>query len=157
MKKLSVWVVSRVLLGWIFFWAFIDKMWGLGFATKSGNAWLDGVSPTTGFLKFGVTETFENFFHVLAGNVWVDWLFMAGLLGIGLSLMLGVALRISTVSGIVMLLLIYLALFPIQHNPLIDEHILYAVFLWGVYRNREQCGARWWRKLRIISRWKFLE
>lgn len=157
MKNISVWVVSRVLLGWIFFWAFIDKVWGLGFATKSGQAWIDGVSPTEGFLKFGVTDTFGNFFHALAGNAWVDWLFMIGLLGIGVALMLGIALRIATISGIVMLLLMYVALFPSPHNPLVDDHLMYAIFLWGIYQYREQGGAQWWRKLRIVSTHKILE
>lgn len=157
MKKAYVWWVGRVVLGWIFLWAFIDKMWGLGFGTKSGQGWIDSVSPTEGFLKFGVTETFGNFFHALAGNVWVDWLFMMGLLGIGLSLMLGVALRIAMVSGIVMMVLMFAATFPSPHNPLVDEHVVYAIFLWGIAANREQCGALWWRKLFMVTRWKFLE
>lgn len=157
MKKTYVWLVGRVVLGWIFLWAFVDKMWGLGFATKSGQGWIDGISPTEGFLKFGVTETFGNFFHVLAGNVWVDWLFMIGLLGIGLALMLGVAVRIATISGIVMMLLMYAALFPSVHNPLIDEHIVYAVLLWGIYINRHEGSARWWRKLRLVATYRILE
>lgn len=157
MKKTYVWLAGRVVLGWIFLWAFLDKMWGLGFATKSGHGWIDGVSPTTGFLKFGVTDLLGDFFHALAGNAWVDWLFMIGLLGIGLALMLGIALRIATISGIVMLLLMYVALFPSPHNPLVDEHVVYSIFLWGIHHYRDQCGAVWWRKLRVVTRWKFLE
>src|SRR3712207_7355187 len=40
----------RLALGWIFLWAFVDKLFGLGFATKAENAWIDGGSPTQGFL-----------------------------------------------------------------------------------------------------------
>lgn len=46
---------TRLALGWIFLWAFIDKMFGLGMATESKNAWINGGSPTKGFLTFGVT------------------------------------------------------------------------------------------------------
>ncbi|MBI2577711.1 MAG: hypothetical protein HYV77_02605, partial [Candidatus Wildermuthbacteria bacterium] len=42
--------IVRISIGWIFFWAFIDKLWGLGFATAAGNSWLNGGSPTTTFL-----------------------------------------------------------------------------------------------------------
>jgi thiosulfate dehydrogenase [quinone] large subunit len=37
----------RLALGWIFLWAVIDKLFGLGFATPAKNAWIDGGSPTT--------------------------------------------------------------------------------------------------------------
>ena len=36
----------RLIIGWVFFWAFIDKVFGLGFATTAEKAWLAGVSPT---------------------------------------------------------------------------------------------------------------
>lgn len=31
-------------------WAFLDKTFGLGYATPAANAWVDGGSPTKGFL-----------------------------------------------------------------------------------------------------------
>jgi thiosulfate dehydrogenase (quinone) large subunit len=34
----------------------------------------------------------EGTFHAIAGAAWADWLFMAGLLGIGIALILGWAL-----------------------------------------------------------------
>lgn len=36
---------TRLALGWIFLWAFVDKMFGLGMATESKNAWINGVAP----------------------------------------------------------------------------------------------------------------
>ncbi|MBA9050098.1 hypothetical protein BJ996_006829 [Streptomyces phaeogriseichromatogenes] len=36
----------RILTGFVFLWAFLDKTFGLGYATASGNAWIDGMSPT---------------------------------------------------------------------------------------------------------------
>ena len=85
---------ARILLGFYFFWAFLDKTMGLGFATPAEKAWVLGGSPTTGFLS-GVNGPFANFFADMAGNPFVDWLFMLGLLGIGLSLILGIGLRVG--------------------------------------------------------------
>src|SRR3954447_4593152 len=78
-----VWAVARITLGWVFLWAFLDKTFGWGFATPANRAWIEGGSPTTGFLKGTGEHTFGGFFSGLAGQGWVDWLFMLGLLGIG--------------------------------------------------------------------------
>ena len=78
-KTNYVWGLLRLSIGWIFLWGFIDKLFGLGFATKADSAWLAGGSPTFGFLKFAVKGPFAGFYHGLAGSAAVDWLFMAGL------------------------------------------------------------------------------
>lgn len=126
--------IARIMLGFVFLWAFLDKMFGLGFATKSGEAWVNGVSPTAGFLKFGVNpeSPFASLFNGLAGNALVDWLFMFGLLGLGLSLMLGIGLRVAAVAGTALLVMMWAAQLPLKNNPLIDEHLVYAVLLWVV-------------------------
>jgi thiosulfate dehydrogenase [quinone] large subunit len=66
-------------------WAFVDKTFGLGFATLAERAWVNGGSPTSGFLKMGVNpdSPFKDVFTSLAGQAWVDWAFMLGLLGVG--------------------------------------------------------------------------
>ena len=46
-----VWAGVRLALGWTFLWAFIDKLFGLGFATPEGKGWIDGGCPTKGFLQ----------------------------------------------------------------------------------------------------------
>ena len=43
--------LARISLGWVFLWAFLDKTFGLGYATESKDAWIDGGSPTFGFLS----------------------------------------------------------------------------------------------------------
>jgi thiosulfate dehydrogenase (quinone) large subunit len=50
----------RLSLGWVFLWAFLDKTFGLGYATESRDAWIDGGSPTFGFLSFGATCPFKG-------------------------------------------------------------------------------------------------
>ncbi|MBP6038467.1 MAG: hypothetical protein KA604_03995 [Candidatus Saccharimonas sp.] len=131
-KAWYVLAVARVMLGFVFLWAFLDKTLGLGFATQHGKAWLDGVSPTTGFLKFGVNEKSPlfDFFQSLAGNPLVDWLFMLGLLGIGLALMLGIGLRVAAVAGTTLLMMMWAAEVPLENNPLVDDHMVYSVMLW---------------------------
>jgi len=74
--------VARVALGWTFLWAFLDKTFGLGFATERTDAWVNGGSPTYGFLNFATEgKVFHDFFAGLAGPA-ADWLFMAGLVGV---------------------------------------------------------------------------
>jgi len=119
----------RVLLGLIFLWAFIDKTIGLGFATKMGSGWIHGGSPTTGFLTYAVKGPFAGLFSSLAGIAFVDWLFMLGLLGIGVSLLTKRFLKLGALSGVLMMMLMYLSLLWPENNPFIDEHIVYAVIL----------------------------
>ncbi|MEU7854159.1 hypothetical protein [Nonomuraea sp. NPDC049141] len=127
-----VWAVARISIGWIFLWAFLDKTFGWGFATPAKNAWLSGGSPTTGFLKGTGENALGGFFSGLAGQPWVDWLFMLGLLGIGAALILGVGLRIAAVTGTLMLVLMWAAELPLANNPFMDEHIIYSIVLIGL-------------------------
>ena len=129
----------RIAFGLTFLWAFFDKLLALGFATgaitddagaKTGvdyfgpDAWINGGNPTLGFLKFGASGPFQGFWNALAGDAWVNWLFMLGLLGIGLSLTFGVAMRLGTAAVFVMYLMMWsVALWP-DNNPVLDEHIL---------------------------------
>ncbi|TMR35228.1 hypothetical protein [Nonomuraea zeae] len=127
-----VWAAARIAIGWIFLWAFLDKTFGWGFATPANRAWVEGGSPTTGFLKGTGENALGGFFSGLAGQGWVDWLFMAGLLGIGLALVLGVGLRIAAVTGTAMLVLMWAAELPLANNPFLDEHLIYSIVLIGL-------------------------
>lgn len=81
-------------------------------------------------MKFATKGPFAGVFQAMAGNPLVDWLFMLCLLGVGLGLMLGIFMKLSTFFGGTMLALIYLAGFlPPEHNPLIDEHIIYIIVM----------------------------
>ncbi len=145
-------LLLRLAMSGIFLWAFFDKIFGLGFATKASSSWLSGGSPTTGFLKFGTADTFKPFFEGLAGNAVVDWTFMLGLLLLGTALLLGIAMRLAAYGGTLLMFLIWLSLFPPKNNPLIDEHVVYALVLWVLYQSRagEYWGvAKWWNKTLI--------
>ena len=150
----------RISLGWIFFWGFIDKLFGLGFATEAGKSWLDGASPTSGFLSFGTHGPFAEFYQSLAGNPLVDWLFMLGLGLIGLSLILGIGMRVATASGALLMLLLWTAALPPEHNPLIDEHIVYILLLIGLHVNEagDHYGlGKIWGETKLVKRFPSLK
>ena len=130
----------RLLTGFVFLWAFLDKTFGFGYATPSGKGWIDGGSPTKGFLGSVAAGPMESTFHSWAGDTWADWLFMLGLLGVGLALVAGVALRLAAVAGTVMMALMWTAEWPpakhlsdgsasMSTNPFADYHLVYAVVL----------------------------
>ena|SRR3989344_4703351 len=124
-----VFLKLRFVMSFIFLWAFFDKLFGLGFATTSAKAWLNGGSPTTGFLTGGVKGPLAPIFQSLAGVAVVDWLFMLGLLFIGLTLLFNRYVLGGAVAGIIMMTLMWLSLLFPANNPLIDEHIVYALAL----------------------------
>ena len=119
----------RLALGWTFLWAFLDKMFGLGHETAAKAAWINGGHPTQGFLKFAAAGPFKGIYNDIAGATWADWLFMIGLLGIGLALILGVAMRIAAASGATLLVLMWTAVLPPENNPFMDDHLIYALVL----------------------------
>jgi thiosulfate dehydrogenase [quinone] large subunit len=131
--------VLRIAFGLTFLWAFFDKLLALGFSTGraddgtvdrfSDAAWVNGGSPTEGFLKFGADGPFKGFYNSIAGAGWADALFMLALLGIGLALTLGFAMRIAAASGAVLYLMMWTVALPPETNPVLDDHILGAITL----------------------------
>ncbi|QWF78006.1 DoxX family membrane protein [Amycolatopsis sp. CA-230715] len=132
--------VLRIAMGLLFLWAFADKTFGWGYSTASQNAWLSGGSPTKGFLGNIDVGPFDTMFRSWAGEWWADYLFMIGLLGIGVALVAGIGLRVAAVTGTVMMLLMWAAEWPLSRtngageathstNPIIDYHLVYALVL----------------------------
>lgn len=119
----------RLVMGFIFLWAFLDKAFGLGFATTSDKAWINGGSPTAGFLSNAVKGPFADIFHSLAGIAAVDWLFMLGLLFVGITLIVNKYVKWGCIAGSLMLFCMYLALLLPENNPIIDDHIVYILVL----------------------------
>jgi len=129
----------RLAIGFEFLWAFLDKTFGFGYTTSSAQAWIHGGSPTRGFLSGVHIGPLQGTFHWLAGMTAVDWLFMLGLLGVGVALILGVALRPAAIAGCTMLAMMYVATWPFAKfgggqptgstNPLVDDHIVSIVAL----------------------------
>lgn len=119
--------VLRIAFGLTFLWAFVDKLFGFGFATKSADSWLNGGSPTEGFLKFGAKGPFKGFYNSIAGETWTNVLFMAALLAIGVALTLGIGMRLAGIGGTVIYLMMWTVALPPENNPVIDDHVLGAI------------------------------
>jgi thiosulfate dehydrogenase [quinone] large subunit len=149
-RGMWAWTLLRLLLGWSFLWAFLDKMFGLGFATcraaESSSidyfcdaAMVQGGSPTYGFLTFGTTGS-----H--AGGLF-DWMapsapdsinladvgFMVALLVGGVALMLGVYVRSAALGGAFLVLFMFLAgeVWP-ENNPVNSSHVIEMVAFLGI-------------------------
>ena len=158
----------RICFGLTFLWAFFDKAFALGFATGRAEdgtvdrfgdaAWINGGSPTEGFLAYGASGPFTSFYNSIAGAAWADWLFMIGLLGIGLALTLGIGMRVAAVTGAILYVLMWTAALPMTTNPIIDDHLTGAMTLivlaltaagttWGL--------GTWWAKQPVVqsNRW----
>ena len=111
----------RVSLGWLFFYAGVTKL----------------VNPdwtAAGYIKSA--KTFVGFYESLLSPAvlpLVDFLNEWGLALIGLSLILGVMVRLSSVLGAILMLLYYFVVldfpYPNEHSLIVDEHIIYAFAL----------------------------
>lgn len=155
MKGMWAWTALRLLLGWSFLWAFLDKMFGLGFGTCRGESpegarlasidyvcsasMIKGGSPTFGFLTYATPAS-----HLGGLFDWMpssgpdtigvaDVLFMAALLLGGVALMLGVGTRIAAIGGAVLMLFMFLAseVWP-ENNPVNSSHIIEMVAFLGI-------------------------
>jgi len=145
----------RITFGLTFLWAFFDKLLALGYSTGVDDkgavdrfgpaAWINGGSPTEGFLKFAADGPFKDFYNSIGGTWWADTLFMLGLLAIGLTMTFGFMIRLGAIAGFVMYILMWSVVLPPANNPVLDEHILGAISMivigltlagdtWGVGR-----------------------
>lgn len=146
--------VLRIMFGFTFLWAFLDKLFGLGKATPSEGAWINGGDPTFGYLSNN-EGTFSSFFTGLAGQGWVSWLFMIGLLGIGLALISGAGMRIAAATGALLYLFMWLASFPLSNNPFVDDHLTGAVILvfFALAGAGDTLGlGGWWKQTSLVQR-----
>jgi|SRR3989344_2763558 len=160
-KTKYIWGLLRIGMGWIFFWAFIDKLFGLGFATTPEKAWIEGGSPTFGFLSFATKGPFTEFYKNLAGNPVVDWLFMLGLFFVGVTLLLGIFVKLGSYTGVLMLILMYTAGFILPvNNPFLDDHIIYTVLMIGftISQSGYYLGfGKLWSKTKLIQKYNIFE
>jgi thiosulfate dehydrogenase [quinone] large subunit len=125
-------------------------------------AWINGGSPTEGFLRFGLhtKEPFEGFYSGLAGNAWVDWAYMLSMAAIGLLLLLGIMTRPAAIAGIVWMAVFYTAaaIWP-ENNPFLDDHVIEAIVLAGIAwmgAGRWLGLGGWWERQPLPRRFPIL-
>ena len=141
----------RIVMGFTFVWPFLDKLLGLGYSTPSDRAWVNGGTPAQGFMK-AAEGPFGGVYGAITG-VWADWLFMAGLLGLGVALLTGAGIKLAAWAGTLLLFMMYLAEFPLGRagegftNPLVDSHWIEALAIIAVaatYAGDTWGLGKWW-------------
>lgn len=155
---------ARIALGGVFMWAFLDKLFGLGFSTPTNRAWLAGGSPTKGYLSTS-SGWLGPFYKSIAGSPATDALFMLGLASVGLALLVGVGVRVAGVSGALMMAFMYSShppwtASPAGANPLLDDHVIYAAILLAMafsHAGRYLGLGGWWERTRLAIRHHWLE
>lgn len=137
----------RISMGWLLFYAGITKIF-------------DPQWTAAGYIK--AAKTFTPFYHWLAKpeilpvvNFLNEW----GLTLIGIALILGIAVRLSSILGAVLMILYYFPVleFPYirPHSFLVDEHIIYAsvLLLFASVRAGRIFGLEnWCRNLPLCSK-----
>jgi thiosulfate dehydrogenase (quinone) large subunit len=161
----------RIVIGWTFLWAFLDKLLALGYSTgrdattgvvdRFGDAaWIHGGSPTEGFLGFAAKGPFKGIWNNLAGTTFADWGFMLGLLAIGIAFTFGITTRLAAIAAAVMYLLMWSVVLAPDNNPITDDHTigLLAVIVLGLFGAGRYLGlGRWWEQLSIVQRFPILK
>ena len=117
----------RLSIGWLMFYAGITKVINPDW---SAAGYLKGAKMLTGFYGWLISP------GILPGLNFVnEW----GLTLLGVSLILGVGVRLSSVLGAILMLLYYLPLglpYPNPHSLIVDEHIIYmfVLLMFATYR-----------------------
>jgi thiosulfate dehydrogenase [quinone] large subunit len=158
--------VLRIATGFVFLWAFLDKTFGLAYSTPTERAWINGGSPTNGFLSHVEVGPFQSIAQNIAGTWWADTLFMTGMAAVGIALIAGIGLRVAAASGALIMAMMWLAEFPLDRftaagepsgstNPITDYHLIYAVVL--VVLAAGYAGHTWglgriWARLPLVQR-----
>ncbi|MFO0705111.1 MAG: DoxX family protein [Candidatus Andersenbacteria bacterium] len=126
-------LVLRLVLGWLFLYSAVTK---LADPSWTSAAYLESAN------------TFTPFYHWLASSSvipLVDALNVWGQLLLGISLVLGVGVRISATLGALLMLLYYFPIlqfpYPDAHSYLVDEHIIIAAVL--VFFVAVRAGRYW--------------
>jgi len=147
-QKISLFAL-RITMGWFFFYAGITKVLN---PEWSAAGYLEGAKMFTGFYQWLLSPSILPTVNFL--NEW-------GLTLIGISLMLGVCVRVSGMLGALMMLLYYFPILDFPYpNPrafLVDDHIIFAATLlmlallnagrvWGL--------EQWFSRLPIFSKFK---
>lgn len=153
--------IQRFMIGFMLFWGFLDKMFGLGFPTEPGSGFIDGGSPTEGFLIYASNGTFGWLFEPMIDiSGFIDIVILVTMFGLGICMILGICKKLSSIGGILMFFIFYLAVYPISDDPVFDYHLIYILALLGVLFT-DSCTSvgfgRWWKETGLVKRFPILE
>src|SRR3989344_5132350 len=119
-QKISFFLL-RISMGWLMFYAgvikIIDPQW-------SAAGYLQGAKTFTAFFQWFLSPQILPIINFV--NEW-------GLTLLGISLILGIFVRLGSILGAILMLLYYFPIldfpYPNLHSYLIDEHIIYFIVL----------------------------
>jgi len=149
-------LLLRLSMGWLMFYAGITKV-------------LDPNWSAAGYLENA--QTFSSFYAWLAQPAilpFINFVNEWGLTLLGISLILGIFVRLSTIFGAVLMLLYYFPVleFPLigTHSYLVDEHVIYAIALlvlgalnagqeWGL--DERLADTKFFKKHRKLRKWLY--
>lgn len=144
-QKFSLFL-CRIVVGWMFFYAgitkILDPQWSAAFYLKGAKL----------FPSFYAWLLQPDILSVI--NAVNEW----GLTFLGISLILGIFVRLSSILGMALMLLYYFPLgfpYPNAHAYIVDEHIIYAavlLFFASVKAGRTWGLENWCSQLPICSR-----
>lgn len=139
-QKVSLFAL-RVTLGWMFFYVGITQV-------------LDPVWSAAGYMK-GAKNFVWLFQFFSRPDVLpaIDLINKWGLTLLGVSLILGIAVRLSSKLGVILMLLYYVALpfpYPNARALIVDVHIIYAAALMFMIAVK---GGRAWGLDAVCGRW----
>ncbi|WP_206673501.1 DoxX family protein [Pseudactinotalea terrae] len=155
----KVLAVARIVIGFFFLWPFLDKTFGLGFGTPAERAWINGGTPAQGYLNnLDPAQPLAGFFQSVFANPVGDFIFMIGLLGIGVAMIVGAGIRIAAIGGTLLMAFMYVVALPWiagGTNPVLDSHWVEALLLliaavtlagdtWGL--------GKWWANQSIVRK-----
>ena len=112
--------LSRITVCWMFFYAGITKVLN---PQWSAEGYLKGAKAFTWFFQILLDPSILPIINFM--NKW-------GLTLLGLSLILGLFVRFSSLLGVLLMALYYIALgfpYPNPHSYIVDEHIIYISVL----------------------------
>jgi thiosulfate dehydrogenase (quinone) large subunit len=119
-QKISLFLL-RISVGWMMFYAGITKVIN---PSWSAEGYLKGAKTFPGLFQWFLQPNILPLINFV--NEW-------GLTLLGVALILGVFVRISSILGAVLMLLYYLPIldfpYPNLHSYIVDEHIIYAFVL----------------------------
>ncbi|MBI5466488.1 MAG: DoxX family membrane protein [Candidatus Kerfeldbacteria bacterium] len=119
-EKISLFLL-RISIGWLLFYAGLTKVLE---PTWSAAGYLAGAKTFTAFYTWLASPGLLPIINFL--NAW-------GVMLLGLALILGLFVRLSSWLGVLLMLLYYLPIldfpYPDAHSLIVDQHVIYALAL----------------------------
>ena len=129
-------LLARVTVGWVFFYAGIEKLFGATPFTAAGFLKFGTIGTTAEKVADGtIVNPTHSFWVSLAGNGTlmpiVNFLVVFGEVAIGAALILGLATRFASVAGVVMMGLFWIAAWDFSHGA-VNYHSVLAIVTLGL-------------------------